>query len=72
MSTGQDELITEEEAAWYLGVTTGHLRELVTQGELRLVAVQKPEGNESMYLSSEVLQLNERPGDWESKPGTEE
>ncbi len=72
MSTGQDEIITEEEAAWYLGVTTGHLRELVTQGELRLVAVQKPEGIESMYLISEVLRLKARAGDRESKPGTEE
>ncbi len=72
MSAKQDELITEEDAARYLGVSPVRLIELVTQGVLRLVIAKREGGLEAMYLSSEVLQLNERPGDWESKPVTEE
>lgn len=72
MSTGQEELITEEDAARYLGVTPLRLIELVTQGELHLVTVQKPEGIESMYLRGEVLRLKERLGAQEGKPGSEE
>ena len=48
MSTEQEELITEKEAARYLGVSPERLRELVTQGELRLAMVQGPEGIEPM------------------------
>lgn len=72
MSAEQEELITEEDAARYLGVSPERLRELVTQGELRLVMVQKPEGIEAMYLSGEVLRLKERLGDRGSKSETEE
>ena len=57
MSTGQEELITEEAAAQYLGVSPLRLRELVTQGVLRLVMVQGSEGVEPMYLRGEVLKL---------------
>ena len=60
MSTGQEELITEEDAARYLGVTPERLIELVTQGVLRLAMVKGPEGIESMYFRSEVLQLKEK------------
>lgn len=72
MSTGQEELITEEDAARFLGVSPERLMELVTQGELRLVMVQKPEGIEPMYLRGEVLRLKERLGAQEGKPGAEE
>ena len=72
MSTEQEELITEEDAARYLGVSPERLRELVIQGELRLVTVQKPEGIESMYLKGEVLRLKERLRAQEGKPGAEE
>ncbi len=57
MSTGQEELITEDDAAQYLSVSPLRLRELVTQGVLRLVMVQGSEGVESMYLRGEVLKL---------------
>ena len=72
MSAGQEELITEEDAARYLRVTPGRLLELVTQGELRLVMVQRSGGMESMYLSGEVLRLKERLGAQAGKPGAEE
>ena len=72
MSAGQEELITEEDAARYLGVSPLRLIELVTEGELRLVTVQNPEGIEPMYLRGEVLRLKERLRDQASKSGTEE
>lgn len=72
MSAEQEELIAEEDAARYVGVSPERLRELVTQGELRLVMVQRSGELEAMYLSSEVLRLKERLGAQESKPGAEE
>ena len=72
MSTEQEELITEEDAARYLGVSPERLIQLVIQGELRLVTVQKPEGIESMYLKGEVLRLKEQLEDLGSKSETEE
>jgi hypothetical protein len=72
VSIEQEELITEENAARYLGVTPERLIELVTQGELRLVTVQRSGETESMYLNGEVLQLKERLGAQEGKPDTEE
>ena len=72
VSTGQEELMAEEDAARYLGVTPARLRELVTQGVLHVAMVQGPEGIEPMYLTSEVLQLKERLRGQESKPEAEE
>ena len=72
MSTGQEELITEEDAARYLGVSPERLIELVAQGELRLVMVQSPGELEAMYLKGEVLRLKERLRGQESKSETEE
>ena len=72
MSTGQEELITEEAAAQYLGVSPLRLRELVTQGVLRLAMVQGPEGMEPMYLRGEILQLKERLRGQGSKSEVEE
>ena len=72
MSTGQEELITEEDAMRYLGVSPERLRELVVQGELHLVTVQKPEGLELMYFRGEVLRLKEQLKAQESKSETEE
>jgi len=72
VGTGQEELITEEDAARYLGVLPLRLIELVTEGELRLVPVQNPEGIETMYLRGEVLRLKERLRGQGNKPETEE
>jgi len=70
VSTEQEELITEEAAVRYLGVSHERLRELVVQGELHLVTVQKPEGSESMYFKGEVFRLKERLRNQESRPET--
>ena len=72
MSTEQEELITEEDAARYLAVSPEHLRQLVAQGELRLAMVQGPEGIEPMYFRGEVLRLTERLRGQESQPEAEE
>lgn len=72
MSAEQEELITEEDTARYLGVSTARLRELVTQGELRLVMVQRSGELETMYLKGEVLRLKERLEAQEGKLGAEE
>ncbi len=72
MSTEQEELITEEDAARYLGLSPLRLLELVAQGELHLVTVKKPEGIETMYLRGEVLRLKERLEVQEGKPEAEE
>jgi hypothetical protein len=50
VSAEQEELISEEDAARYLGVSPERLRGLVTQGELRLVMVQRSGELEAMYL----------------------
>ena len=72
MSAGQEELMTEEDATRYLGVSPERLRELVTQGVLRLAMVQGPEGMEPMYLRGEILQLKERLRGQGSKSEVEE
>ena len=72
MSAEQEELITEEDAARYLGVSPARLRELVVQGELHLVTVQKTEGLELMYFRGEVLRLKEKLRAQESRSETEE
>ncbi|MBA3441474.1 MAG: helix-turn-helix domain-containing protein [Pyrinomonadaceae bacterium] len=72
MSVGQEELITEEDAARYLGVSPERLRELVAQGELHLVPVQGSEGIEVMHLRGEVLRLKEQLGAQEGKTRAEE
>ncbi len=72
MSAGQEELITEEDAARYLGVSPERLRELVTQGVLRMAITRGPEGLEPMYFSGDVLRLKEHLTDQGSKSGTEE
>ena len=72
MSGGQEELITEEEAMRYLGVSPERLRELVVQGELHLVTAKKPEGIELLYFRGEVLRLKERLRGRGNKPETEE
>ena len=72
VSTGQEELMTEEDAARYLRIPPARLRELVTQGEIHLVTVQKPEGIELMYFRGEVLRLKEQLRGQGSKSGMEE
>ncbi len=72
MSAGQEELITEEDAARYLGVSPERLRELVTQGVLRMAITRGPEGLEPMYFRGDVLRLKEHLTDQGSKSGTEE
>ena len=72
VSTEQEELMTEEDAARYLSVSPERLTELATQGELRLVMVRGPEGIKSMYFRSEVLQLKEKLRGQGSKSEVEE
>ena len=60
MSTEQDELIVEFEAAAYLEVLPHRLREFASQGMLRSVDVQGPHGHEVMYYRSEVVRLRSR------------
>jgi len=59
VSVGEEELIPEDEAARYLDISMARLRELVVQGELRMVLVKGPNGEEAMYLRSQVLRLKE-------------
>ena len=59
MSVGEEELIPEDEAARYLDISMARLRELVVQGELRMGLVKGPNGEEAMYLRSQVLRLKE-------------
>ncbi len=59
MSVGEEELIPEDEAARYLDISMERLREFVVQGELRMVLVKGPNGEEAMYLRSQVLRLKE-------------
>lgn len=72
MSAEQEELIPEEDAARYLGVPPERLRLLAVQGELQLVVVNGPNGQESMYLRGQVLRLKEALRRNESKADTEE
>ncbi len=72
MSVGQEELIAEEDAERYLGVSPERLRELVTQGVLRIAIARGAEGLEPMYFRSDVLRLKEHLTDQGSKSGTEE
>ncbi len=61
----------EEEAAGLLGVAGWRLRELAVMGELRLVRVVAPGGEQFMYFAAEVLALRDRlrgkPGDGPSE-----
>ena len=50
----------EEEAAGLLGVAEWRLRELAGMGELRLVRVERPGGEQVMYFAGEVLALRDR------------
>ncbi len=59
MSVGEEELMPEDEAARYLDISMERLRELVVQGELRMVLVRGPDGEETMYLRGRVLRLKE-------------
>ncbi len=59
MSVGEEELIPEDEAARYLDTSIERIRGFVVQGELRMVLVQGPNGEEAMYLRSQVLRLKE-------------
>ena len=59
MSVGEEELIPEDEAARYLDISMERLREFVVQGELRMVLARGPNGEETMYLRSQVLRLKE-------------
>ena len=72
MSATQEELITEEAAMRYLSVSPERLRELVAEGELRLVLAPGPEMLEPMCYRGEVLRLKERLRGQESQPEAEE
>jgi len=59
MSVGSEELMPEDEAARYLDISMDRLRELAVQGELRMMLLRGPNGEETMYLKSQVLRLKE-------------
>ncbi len=59
MSVREEELMPEDEAARFLDISMERLRELVVQGEPRMVLVRGPNGEETMYLRSRVLRLKE-------------
>jgi len=60
MSAMQEELITETEAARYLGVSPERLRAFASQGMLQEVIVEVRDQRLTMYYTSEVLRLKER------------
>ena len=60
MSTEQEELIPEDEAARFLGVTPQRLKEFIAEGSLHGALVKGPNGLEVMYYRGEVLKLKER------------
>ncbi len=72
MSAGQEELMDEDDAALYLNISPERLRELATEGEIRVVVVRTPEDVEPMYLRGDVLRLKEKLRSQESQPETEE
>ena len=53
-------MMPEKEAAALLGLAEWQLRELAGLGELRLVRVEAPGGEQVMYFAREVLALRER------------
>ena len=55
-----EELMTQREAARYVGILPERTRELAAQQMLQGVLVQGPNGSEMMYYTSEVLRLKER------------
>ena len=59
MSAMQEELITELEAARYLGISPQRLREFAERALLQSIDVQTPHGSETMYYRGEVLRLKE-------------
>ncbi len=68
----QEELISEQDAALYLDVSPERLRLLAVQGELRLILMNGPNGQASMYLKGQVQRLKEALREDESKVDTEE
>jgi hypothetical protein len=60
VSVGEEELMPEVEAARFLDISMERLRELAVQGELRMVLVRGPNGEETMYLKGHVLRLKEK------------
>ncbi|MDQ3257039.1 MAG: hypothetical protein M3R15_24630 [Acidobacteriota bacterium] len=59
MNVESEELMPEDEAAQYLDTSIERIRGFVVQGELRMVLVRGPNGEEVMYLRSQVLRLKE-------------
>ena len=55
-------MMPEMEAAGLLGVAEWRLRDLAGMGELRLVRLEAPGGEQVMYFAGEVLALRERLG----------
>jgi hypothetical protein len=62
----------EQDAARYLGITPERLRELATQGEIRVVVVRTLDEIEAMYFRGEVLRLKEQLRGQGAKSETEE
>ena len=72
MSAEQEEMMPEDEAARYLNVSKGRLRELAVQGELRMLLARGPDGEKTMYLRGQVLKLKARLAADEEASGAEE
>jgi hypothetical protein len=60
VSAEQEEMMPEAEAARYLNVSKGRLRELAVLGELRMLLARGPDGEKTMYLRGQVLRLKAR------------
>ncbi len=72
MSAAQEELVNEDDAARYLDISPARLRELATEGEIRVVVIRTPDDVEPMYLRGEVLRLKEKLRSQESQPEADE
>ena len=60
MSAMKEELISEMQAARYLGISPQRLQEFAIQGVLQEVVVEVEDERFTLYYTSEVLRLKER------------
>lgn len=60
VSAGQEELITEDEAARLLEVTREDVRFLASEGALQSIEVQTPGGDMTFYYRGQVQNLKGR------------
>jgi hypothetical protein len=60
MSAMSDELMSENEACWYLEIDQQSLRASAEQGLLKSIEADSPRGKIRLYYRSEVIRLKER------------